>query len=201
MSVCILIAGLPASGKSTFAAMLSRELGVPCLSKDAIKESLFDTLGFTSRAEKVRLGEAAYRIQLDLAESMLRAGQTVILENNFEDTSRAPLLEMLARTGARPVTVLLDGDIAAIHARFAAREISPERHRGHVVNTCYPETEPVPVVPLSLEVFAAGMEARGYRRFNVGGPRLVVDTTVIGSVDWTGTLNWVRMHAMSPQEE
>lgn len=192
MSVCILIAGLPASGKSTFANLLSRELGIPCLSKDAIKESLFDTLGFQSRAEKVRLGEAAYRILLDQAGSMLANGLTVALENNFEDSSRQPMKEMLARTGAKPVTVLFDGDIAAIHSRFLRREQSPERHRGHVVNTCYPEKEPAPYVPLRFESFAAGMNARGYRTFDVGGPRLVVDTTNFDSVDWQMIFDWIK---------
>ena len=113
MSVCILIAGLPATGKSAFANLLSRELGIPCLSKDGIKESLFDTLGFQSRAEKVKLGEAAYRILLDQAESMLKNGLTIALENNFEDSSRAPLMAMLEKTDAKPVTVMFDGDLAA----------------------------------------------------------------------------------------
>lgn len=192
MSVCILIAGLPATGKSAFANLLSRELGIPCLSKDGIKESLFDSLGFQSREEKVRLGEAAYRILLEQAEKILSHGLTVALENNFEDISRAPLMEMLKRTGAKPVTVMFDGDIAAIHARFLKRDQSPERHRGHVVNTRYPETEPTPYVPLSLDAFAAGMEARGYRRFDVGGAKLIVDTTEIASVDWMKVLGWVK---------
>lgn len=192
MSVCILIAGLPATGKSAFANLLSRELGIPCLSKDGIKESLFDSLGFQSREEKVRLGEAAYRILLEQAEKILSHGLTVALENNFEDISRAPLMEMLKRTGAKPVTVMFDGDIDAIHARFLKRDQSPERHRGHVVNTRYPETEPTPYVPLSLDAFAAGMEARGYRRFDVGGAKLIVDTTEIASVNWAEVLDWVK---------
>ena len=157
-----------------------------------IKESLFDSLGFQSREEKVRLGEAAYRILLEQAEKILSHGLTVALENNFEDISRAPLMEMLKRTGAKPVTVMFDGDIAAIHALNLKRDQSPERHRGHVVNTRYPETEPTPYVPLSLDAFAAGMEARGYRRFDVGGAKLIVDTTEIASVDWMKVLGWVK---------
>ena len=39
MTACILIAGMPASGKSTFARMLTEALDVPCFSKDSIKES------------------------------------------------------------------------------------------------------------------------------------------------------------------
>ena len=48
---CILVAGMPASGKSTIAVRISESLGIPMLSKDSIKEVLFDDLGFHSRAE------------------------------------------------------------------------------------------------------------------------------------------------------
>ena len=59
---CILVAGMPASGKSTIAVRISESLGIPMLSKDSIKEVLFDDLGFHSRAEKVQLGTAAMHI-------------------------------------------------------------------------------------------------------------------------------------------
>ena len=35
---CILVAGMPASGKSTIAVRISESLGIPMLSKDSIKE-------------------------------------------------------------------------------------------------------------------------------------------------------------------
>lgn len=194
---CILIAGLPAAGKSAFARRLGRELDIPCFSKDSIKESLFDALGFRSRAEKVRLGEAAYRVQLDLAGQMMDLGQVVALENNFEDSSRAPLEALLARYDYAPVTLLFDGDLREIHRRFLRRDQSPERHRGHVVNAQYPEITPAPYAPPSFEDFAAGVETRGFRRFDVGGPRLIVDTTAIAEVDWLRALNWVQAQLAS----
>lgn len=182
---CILIAGMPATGKTRFAHWLSQRRGVACASKDEIKELLFDTVGFQSRAEKVRLGEAAMQLLYAFAEAHLRLGQPVILENNFEDASKPGLLALLERYGCRPVTVLFDGDVVAIHRRFLERDQSPERHRGHVVNTCYPEKDgPAPVRPLSLADFAAGMEARGFRRFDVGNPVIRVDCTDFASVDY-----------------
>ena len=68
--VCILVSGLPATGKSTMAAYLSKQLGIPVFSKDAIKERLFDTLGFSSREEKVRLGVAAMGNPVRLREDV-----------------------------------------------------------------------------------------------------------------------------------
>ena len=50
MKYCILVAGPPASGKTTLARQLSTLMALPVFSKDHIKERLFDTLGFTCRA-------------------------------------------------------------------------------------------------------------------------------------------------------
>lgn len=41
---CILVAGMPASGKSTLALKISRELNIPMLSKDSIKERMYDDI-------------------------------------------------------------------------------------------------------------------------------------------------------------
>ena len=53
---CILVTGIPAAGKSTMAKVMSEKLKLPVISKDTIKELLFDNVGFQSRAEKVKLG-------------------------------------------------------------------------------------------------------------------------------------------------
>ena len=100
MKTCICIAGMPASGKTTAALRLSEKLGIAMLSKDEIKEKLFDRIGFQSRQEKVQLGLAAMEILYYAAERCLAAGESVILENNFEDLSRPGLQALQERTGA-----------------------------------------------------------------------------------------------------
>lgn len=57
----ILIAGLPATGKSRFASYLQQRLNIPLLCKDSIKEILFDTIGFQSHDEKTKLNHAGAR--------------------------------------------------------------------------------------------------------------------------------------------
>lgn len=180
---CILIAGVPASGKTRFAAWLSARRALPMMSKDAIKERLFDTVGFSDRAGKVNLGRAAELILMDFARAQLAADKPFIVENNFEAANEPAWRELLARAECAAVTVRFDGELPAIYARFVERERSPERHRGHVVNTRYPEAEPAPCAPPPLDAFCAGMEARGFRRFSVG--RLIsVDSTDFARVDY-----------------
>ncbi|MDQ1534024.1 MAG: hypothetical protein QOF28_1785, partial [Actinomycetota bacterium] len=41
----VVITGLPAAGKTTLAVPLAEALGVPLISKDAIKEALFAAVG------------------------------------------------------------------------------------------------------------------------------------------------------------
>lgn len=182
---CVLVCGAPASGKSTLARALAERLKLPMMSKDDIKEILFDTVGFTSRAEKVALGEAAMRMLYAFAETMMRAGQPFILENNFESVSRPGLERLLAAYSCRPIEVFCSCELRTLYTRFAAREGDPSRHRGHVVNTRYPEPEGERAAsqPISFEQFATSIQARGMLDFTVGAERIVVDTTDFAGVD------------------
>ena len=190
----ILIAGMPATGKSTLAAYLSKTLGFPVFSKDSIKETLFDTLGFSSRAEKVRLGVAANEIMLNSAKSCLICGQSCILENNFETATNPELQKMIEQTGARTITVLLTGDFRSSYSRFAMRDQSPERHRGHVVNDCYPEKpgSKAKTHTIDFETFVSGMTARGMNQPPVGGTVIEVDTTNVEQIDMESITSAVR---------
>ena len=84
---CILVAGMPAAGKSTMAKAIADKWNLPVISKDSIKEFLYDTIGFQSRAEKVNLGIASMEIMYYVAGQLMKAGQPFILENNFEHAS------------------------------------------------------------------------------------------------------------------
>ena len=190
----ILVAGMPATGKTTFASYLSARLHVPMVSKDFVKERLYDAVGFRSRAEKVKLGAAAMQIMYDFADSCLSAGTPVILENNFETQSKPGLRALAEKHGCRVLTVLFTGDPQVIYGRFAARDRSPGRHRGHVVNTQYPERpggEPEPPRTTCAQ-FLAAMEARGMVNFDGGGSTLRVDTTDFQTVSYPALLSRIK---------
>lgn len=191
---CVLVCGVPASGKSYMARQLSDILGIPMFSKDDIKERLFDTVGFRSREEKVALGVGAMEIMYYAAGQVLSVGGSVILENNFETVSIPGIRGLLERFGCRTVTVELTGKAEVLYRRFLERDRSPERHGGHVVNTCYPERpgQAESRRPISFEQFVEGFTRRGMAGFDVGGPRIVVDVTDFEKVDCVAVAKRVR---------
>lgn len=164
------------------AEVLSERLQLPVISKDTIKELLFDNVGFQSRAEKVKLGVASMEIMYYVAGQLMKAGQPFILENNFEYSSKQGIKDLLEAYQYCVLTITLTGDYKVIYQRFLERESSPDRHRGHVVNDCYPEKkenhpETIKAKTISFENFVRGIEQRGFDAFCVDGGQIKVDTT------------------------
>ena len=179
---CILVTGIPAAGKSTMAKVMSEKLKLPVISKDTIKERLFDNVGFQSRAEKAKLGIASMEIMYYVAGQLMKAGQPFILENNFEYSSEQGMKNLLEKYQYSALTITLTGDYKVIYQRFLERESSPDRHRGHVVNDCYPEKKEnnpktLKAKTISYENYVRGIEQRGFDAFCVDGRQIKVDTT------------------------
>ncbi|GFI42987.1 hypothetical protein IMSAGC018_00651 [Lachnospiraceae bacterium] len=185
---CILVTGIPAAGKTTMAEYLSERMKLPVFSKDTVKELLYDQVGFRSRKEKVRLGIASMEMIYYGAKQLMKVGQPFILENNFENISKEGIMTLLKEYQYPALTITLTGDYKAIYERFLERNISPLRHRGHVVNDCYPEeqkhsVEELRAVSLSYEDYLYGIENRGFDTFSAGDRQLIVDTTDFSKVD------------------
>ena len=181
---CILVTGIPASGKSTMARFLAEAFGLPVISKDRIKECMYDTIGFRSREEKVKLGTASMQIMYDLAEELMRSARPFILENNFENVSKEGLLTILEKYEYKAITVTLTGDYKIIYQRFLERNRDPGRHPGHVVNDCYPGSKEInSPVQISYESFVEGITQRGMDSFTANGLQVILDTTDFGRLD------------------
>lgn len=190
----ILIAGLPATGKSRFASYLQQRLNIPLLCKDSMKEILFDTIGFQSHDEKTKLNHAALESLYYAARQILAAGSSVILENNFEWYALPGLEQMIAAYGCEPITIFFGGDERVIYRRYVERNADPTRHRGHVLSTCYPEKENIGVIPepISLQEFQESFRKRGMSVFRIGEKRIDVDTTDFSKVDYDAILQRLR---------
>jgi predicted kinase len=123
----VVVTGPPASGKSTIARELAKELRIPFLSKDELKERLYEELGSGEEREEA-IERSATAILYSVAASNLTVGVNVLVESNFDrDTDTAPLRAL----DARIVQVHCGGDPDALVRNFAARSASGKRHPGH----------------------------------------------------------------------
>lgn len=185
---CILVTGIPAAGKSTMAEAMSKKLKLPVISKDTIKELLFDHVGFQSREEKVNLGIASMEIMYYVAGQFMKAGQSFILENNFEHSSEHGIKALLTKYPYSVLTITLTGDYKIIYQRFLERESSPSRHRGHIVNDCYPEKKEsnpkkLKETSISYENYVNGIKQRGFDSLFTDSTQIKVDTTDFSKID------------------
>lgn len=121
----VVVAGLPASGKTTLARSLAAELGLPLISKDAIKEALFDALGTGDLEWSQRLGKAAHLVMYGLA----RESRSAVFESHFwigvAEVDLVSLGRPLIQVYCRCPTEL------AVE-RYRQRVSSPDRHPGHL---------------------------------------------------------------------
>jgi len=72
----VVLSGLPGTGKSTLAELLSRTLGHPVFSVDPIESAMVSS----GVARSFETGLAAYRVSLTLAEMQLARGQGAIID-------------------------------------------------------------------------------------------------------------------------
>lgn len=75
-----------------------------------------------------------------------------------------------------------------LYQRFLDWDISPDRHRGHVVNDCYPEKkerspEEIKKASISYEDYAYSVEKRGFDAFFAESRQIKVDITEFSKID------------------
>lgn len=123
----VVVTGPPASGKSSIARELAAKLSIPFLSKDDLKERLYEELGSEQRLERA-IERSALAILYSVAGGNLQAGVPVLVESNFE---RETATERLSSLRGRIVQVHCGGSPEALVQRFRERAADGERHSGH----------------------------------------------------------------------
>lgn len=130
----VLVSGPPGAGKTTIAIPLATRLGFPLLSKDTIKETIWDALDPPSGdlGWSRRVGGAAMAVLWTLAADCPQA----VLEANFRphsDDERARLLGLEAHV----IEIYCSCTPAEVTRRYATR--GPHRHPAHVLSALTPE--------------------------------------------------------------
>jgi predicted kinase len=111
----VLVGGWPGSGKSTLAAGLARELALPLLAKDELKEAFSSGLGYPQSVERSRwMGQVAVRMMLRAAAGCPGA----VLDSTWFEYSR-------------PLVAGLPGTVVEVHCQVS-RDLARERYQARM---------------------------------------------------------------------
>ena len=129
----VLVHGPPGSGKSTLAAQLAPALDLPLLSKDAVKETLLDTLGHATRDESRALGAAAGEVVWTAVSGCPRGA---VIDTWLAPPMREVARQGLIRAGAqRFVEVWCACDPDVVVQRYAQRRRHPGHYDDHLLDS------------------------------------------------------------------
>lgn len=169
--IVIIVTGKPAAGKSTFAKWLSQELRISIVSKDHIREELFECLGSKDREWAQTLGKASVDMMFYFARAELEVGRSIIMDNTFSPVlSASRFNELKNHYGANIIQIIFTANNEVLFDRFKARYESGIRHPGHG----------------DEEVLKGLMDflTNGYSpKMDIGGSVIEVDTTDFSKVD------------------
>lgn len=133
MPVLVIVNGPPAAGKTTVAHQLSKEVALPMLSKDLIKESLFESLGVGDRDWSRKLGRASVMVMLSWMHSELGQDRSLIVEGPFrQEESEASFHDLGRQVDHHVVQIMCTCDPETREARLIERAERSLRHPGHL---------------------------------------------------------------------
>lgn len=132
-SSLIIVNGLAATGKTTIAKDLAKRLNYVFLSKDGIKESLFDDLGIKDRSWSKDLGKASFSLLYQYLEELVAKGVSVVVETNFvSEYDSKKFFKLKNKYSPDIIQILCYADGKVLYERFVKRSQSSERHKGHL---------------------------------------------------------------------
>lgn len=135
MKKLLLVMGDLATGKSTFANMLSKRYDTNVFFKDSIKEVLGDTIGFCNREENKKLSNATMELLFFIFSEFSKLNKNLILESSFHTAELEKLYKMARQNNYEVLTLILRGDIEILYKRYLNRMQYENRHPVHLSTT------------------------------------------------------------------
>ncbi|MFA6537345.1 MAG: AAA family ATPase [Patescibacteria group bacterium] len=138
----IIISGRSCTGKTTLGKKISTEFNLPFVSRDELKESLFDNLGWKDRDWSRKLGIASYSLLYLFIETLLAKKVSFVVESNFIPTfDNEKFANLQKKYQFRIMQIFCYANEEVLCQRFKKRSESRERHPGHVDHLNYAEVK------------------------------------------------------------
>ncbi|MBU1033248.1 ATP-binding protein [Patescibacteria group bacterium] len=179
-NLLIIISGHPCTGKTTLSRKISNKLKLPLISKDDIKESLFDSLGVKDREWSRKLGIASFDLMYQFIETLLLGNTSFIVETPLKpEFDNEKFLNLQRKHDFEVLQIICNTDDAVLFERFKKRTESGERHPGHVDDQNY-------------DMFKDGLLKDKHEPLNISGEIIEIDTTNFNSIDYDAIFNSIK---------
>ena len=127
MRKIILVGGVLAAGKSTYANILKERFYLTAITKDRLKEILGDNIHVKNREENKKLSVICF----DLLKYLLECNMTnIVIESNFKDYELIELKKLCKELNYDVLSLVFDGEDEILHQRFIER-LDKNRHYVH----------------------------------------------------------------------
>jgi len=175
----IIVSGPPSSGKTTLAKSIAQKFKLPLITKDNLKEILFDTIGWKDREWSKKLGSASFSIMHYILDSLMATGQSIIIEGNFKaEFESQHLSSRLNQYNYQAVQILCQCDGQVLFARFKQRSQSGERHPGHCDT-------------LNYEELKDSLLVGKYPPLDIYSQNIIFDSTDLNHLDYSPVLDQI----------
>ena len=181
MQYLIIINGPSGSGKTHLGQFLAKGLRLPYLSKDGIKELLFNHLGWNDRKWSNKLGATSFEILFYILESQLKSGISCIVETAFlPEFHTIRFLEFIEQYQLKVIQVFCTANGTTLLSRFKQRIESGERHPGHADHL------------ITDNQFKEMLNSSKYGELEIGGSLYRFDTTDLATTSYDTLVNAVK---------
>lgn len=173
----LIVNGAPATGKTYLSHWLSQQLDLPLLSKDDIKEELFNHFDCSSKEKSQALGAVSFDLLWLWLSKLMPFRQTLIIETSFNLIYSQPkIIDLTTSHNYATIQIYCQAEEQIRQQRFADRARSSQRHPGHQDKPRLPE-----ITSISQ-----------YQPIDINGPTITVDTTSFDTLDLQAILDPIK---------
>ena len=135
MRKIILVGGVLAAGKSTYANILKERFYLTAITKDRLKEILGDNIHVKNREENKKLSNATAELMCFIFSEFGKLNKNLILESNFHTIELEKMHKMAFENNYEVLTIVLRGDVEILYKRYLNRMHNENRHPVHLSTT------------------------------------------------------------------